>query len=383
MVGEPSRRKMNMNNNNNNNLPINEEVIKALQVLQESGILNSLQILTQQQMITPQVKKDYSNEELIAWFLDELAIQKSEKTAKAYAIDLQTFTNWSGNMKFTDVTHTEALQYVKYLREYQSPKGKPYAPATINRKHTTMNAFFDFLIKKEVIELRGKDNKNVFQQIDQISTDHLTISHDFLTKEECQLLIETIENSSRCRSPFVVKRNAFMYELMMGTGLRYEEVQRLTADDFDLEARQIDVLGKRNKRRKVPFPKVYHKQFLEYVALRNQINADIDNLFITEVKTNKQGIKTGGKTISHDQSIEMIERYLEEAGIELNGRRITNHSLRHTYATLQIDAGCSTSKLSKRMGHTNPSFTQEHYVHVVSTDEDDRIAEELAFRKAI
>lgn len=363
-----------------NNLVINEEVLQALQVLQQSGLLNSLQGLTQA-VVTEAPKKEYSNDELMDWFLNELAIQKSEKTMKAYSIDLKTFRDWSGDKDFTKVTHSDALQYIKYLRECLSPKGKPYSYATINRKHTAMNVFYDFLIKKEVIELKGKDNKNVFQQIEQLGIEQFEDKCDFLTKEECQLLIETIEKTTRCRSTFVVKRNAFMYVLMMGTGLRYEEVQRLVLEDFDLEARQISVLGKYSKRRRVPFPKAYHEQFLEYLELRKEIDADIDNLFITEIKVNKKGVRTGGQLISHEQSIEAIERYLKIAGIELNGRRITNHSLRHTYATLQIDAGCSTSKLSKRMGHTNPSFTQCRYVHVVSTDEDDRIAEELSFRK--
>jgi integrase len=51
-------------------------------------------------------------------------------------------------------------------------------------------------------------------------------------------------------------------------------------------------------------------------------------------------------------------------------RRNGMHVLRHTYASVLLDAGESIKALSSYLGHTDPGFTLRVYTHLLPTSED-------------
>lgn len=360
---------------NQNNLLLNEEVLKAIQVLQAQGI-NQLNDISQ---LLNQEKRTYQNEELVEMFFEDLQKRKSAKTVKAYRHDMKTFEDWMNGRSFVELTYQEALDYIDYLRNECVYRGKALSPATINRKHASIATFYKYLVKQRIVVLSAYDDgKHYFQQIEALSSEHLEIKHDFLTAEEVKIFLETIEKETRCCTPYVTRRNHFMYRLMVSTGLRFEEVQTLTAGQINLKKGVIKVVGKRNKFREVIFPARLREEYLEFLAMRKQIETDHENLFVTEV-VYKKGVKTGGKPISCQQSILAIDKYIKASGIELDGRRITNHSLRHTYGTHQIAEGQTIENVSQRMGHSSAAFTQKHYTHVMRNDKDDAIADKLGY----
>ena len=48
-------------------------------------------------------------------------------------------------------------------------------------------------------------------------------------------------------------------------------------------------------------------------------------------------------------------------------RRITVHGLRHTWATLALEAGVPTKIVSERLGHSSTNITENVYSHVTPT----------------
>jgi integrase len=60
---------------------------------------------------------------------------------------------------------------------------------------------------------------------------------------------------------------------------------------------------------------------------------------------------------------------LREAGIEAN-RRNGMHILRHTYASMQLEAGTSIRALAAYLGHHDPGFTLRTYTHLMPESED-------------
>lgn len=362
--------------NQTNNLILNEDLLKAIQYLQAQGISN----LSEVNDLIEKSEKKYENDELVEMFFADFSKRKAEKTVKAYKHDMATFLDWLGGRLITDITYQDALDYIDYLRYECTYRGKGLAPATINRKHTSIATFYKYLVKKHIITLSAHDEgKNYFQQIEAISSDHLEISHDFLTAEEVAIFLDTIERETRCCSPYVVRRNHFMYRLMILTGLRFEEVQSLTPNHINLKKGVIKVVGKGNKFREAIFPTRLKAEYLEFLELRKQIDTECDNLFVTDVTYSKKGVKKGGKVITCQQSIIAIDKYIKASGIELDGRRITNHSFRHTYGTHQIAAGQTIENVSQRMGHSSADFTQKHYTHVMRNDKDDAIADALGY----
>ena len=55
---------------------------------------------------------------------------------------------------------------------------------------------------------------------------------------------------------------------------------------------------------------------------------------------------------------------LKKTSLELLGREITPHVLRHTHASLLMANGMSTDAISRRLGHENSEITRQVYLHV-------------------
>jgi integrase len=71
---------------------------------------------------------------------------------------------------------------------------------------------------------------------------------------------------------------------------------------------------------------------------------------------------------------------LRAAGIE-DSRQNGMHVLRHTYASVLLDAGESIKALAAYLGHSDPGFTLRIYTHLLPTSEDrTRNAIDAAFR---
>jgi integrase/recombinase XerD len=52
-----------------------------------------------------------------------------------------------------------------------------------------------------------------------------------------------------------------------------------------------------------------------------------------------------------------------KAGKRILGRRISAHSMRHSFATLAIRDGASIKAVSKYLGHSSTAITMDMYVH--------------------
>ena len=64
----------------------------------------------------------------------------------------------------------------------------------------------------------------------------------------------------------------------------------------------------------------------------------------------------------HPQSFRhAFARAVEAAGI----RKIRLHDLRHTHATIAVQAGVPVKVISERLGHESPAFTLKQYAHVL------------------
>jgi integrase len=80
-----------------------------------------------------------------------------------------------------------------------------------------------------------------------------------------------------------------------------------------------------------------------------------------------------GKPIPPDTITRRFNRLVDRAGLP----RIRLHDVRHTYATLSLDAGVEPKVVSDRIGHANMAYTLTIYTHR-STGRDRPAAEKIA-----
>jgi len=143
-------------------------------------------------------------------------------------------------------------------------------------------------------------------------------------------------------------------ELLYGSGLRVSEVAGLTMDRVDLTRGRVLVLGKGSKEREVPMSDPAIEAVRRWVSEgREAMGTGSSALFF-----NRKGRPIGQRDIRA-----LVEGY---SGRLLPGRRITPHTLRHSYATHLLEGGADIRAVQELLGHATVATTQR-YTHVSRT----------------
>lgn len=140
-----------------------------------------------------------------------------------------------------------------------------------------------------------------------------------------------------------------LFRTMFATGLRIGEACRLQVNDLDRERQVIRVIGKGGKERQVAL------RLLLLEALRS---------YWREARPVPPWLFTGrmGKPLDPDQARKVFKAAMVQSGLS---KRATPHSLRHTYATLLLEAGTDLRVIQALLGHSTIRST-ECYLHVTT-----------------
>jgi integrase/recombinase XerC len=139
-------------------------------------------------------------------------------------------------------------------------------------------------------------------------------------------------------------------ELLYATGIRCSELVGLDVSEVDLDGRLLRVLGKGRKERVVPFGTPARAALEAYLDKRSEQHPRIDALFLNT---------RGGRLT--DRSVRNIVAARVRA-VAL-ARRVSPHSLRHSFATHLLERGADLRAIQELLGHTSLSTTQR-YTHV-------------------
>ena len=147
------------------------------------------------------------------------------------------------------------------------------------------------------------------------------------------------------------KRNVAIVQLMVRAGLRVGEIVNLQVNDVSLSERKGEVVvkaagGKGQKERIVPLPKEARKALKTYLEVRPD---EGNYLFVS-----RQGNPIHSRDVQR-----LLRAAAQKAGVT---KRVTPHTLRHTYATRALRAGVDLATLSKLLGHENLTTTAR-YLH--------------------
>ena len=143
------------------------------------------------------------------------------------------------------------------------------------------------------------------------------------------------------------ERDVAILELLYASGLRVSELTGLDLEALDRSERTVRVLGKGRKERIVPYGGQAARAVEAWLARRGEADGP---LF-----TNAQG---RGLTVRSIHTI--VGRAARAAGI---ARRVSPHTLRHTFATHLLDGGADLRAIQELLGHRRLSTTQR-YTHV-------------------
>jgi site-specific recombinase XerD len=151
-------------------------------------------------------------------------------------------------------------------------------------------------------------------------------------------------------------RHSAMVHLLIDCGIRVTELATATINGTDTSSRQITVLGKGRKMRKVPMSERTAQLLQQQINQLREVNYKGDWLFPGRYPDSH---------IAADAIRDYIYRVCDAAGIE----RVSPHRLRHYFATAILRSGANLKAVSAMLGHVKTSTTVNTYWHIINEEE--------------
>ena len=261
----------------------------------------------------------------------------SEKTISAYATDLMRFGLFLEKLKIQRVADVDRGTLLNYLIDCRS---KGLSARSRARHLVSLRGFFKYLSHEKIVD------GNPAARIDLPKTGlHLP---DVLSQADVEALIKAPDKNKP-----EGMRDAAMLELLYGSGLRVSELIGLGMSGINQEAGFVRVMGKGSKERVVPVGRMALSAIAAYLAYarpRLLGKRSSTYLFVTR----------RGSAMTRQSFWNLIGRYARIAGIK---KRVTPHSLRHSFATHLLEGGADLRAVQMMLGHADISTTQI-YTHV-------------------
>jgi len=273
----------------------------------------------------------------------------SPHTLEAYSTDLNQFIEFLGlRPEQLDVSRLESLGTRDFRSYLANLFDRGYARSTVQRKLSAVRAFYKFL------ERRRHIMENPVRTLRTPKKERRLPHH--LQYDRTFDLLETPPTDT----PLGLRDRAIL-ELLYASGLRVSELVGLDTPDVDWGDGFVQVTGKGNKDRIVPFGSQAASALMRYlehgrpelVANRGRHPvppADTDALFLNRL---------GGRLTARGVQLK-VKRYVDELARTTN---VTPHTLRHTFATHMLEGGADLRTVQELLGHESLRTTQV-YTHV-------------------
>jgi integrase/recombinase XerC len=269
----------------------------------------------------------------VAAFLEHLAAERgaSGHTLRSYGADLREFSDFlrregAGGLPATDARLLRG--YLAWLHR------RGLARTSISRKLASVRSCLRFLVR------RGWMARNPARDVRSPRPGRRLPS--FLPKDESAALLDLGDRDSP-----LARRDAAIVELLYAAGLRVAECAGLDLDDLDRAQGTVRVLGKGRKERMVPVGEIALDALEAHLTARGTAKGPLFR--------NARGGRLTARSIR-----DIVRRRARAAGLT---RRVTPHTLRHTFATHMLGEGADLRLIQELLGHERLSTTQR-YTHV-------------------
>lgn len=271
-------------------------------------------------------------------FLRYLKFEKryAAHTLTAYEKDLTQFAQFlQGEFDITDILSVSHFHIRSWLA---GMKDAGQTERTINRKMSSLNSFFKYLLKQQRLK------KNPVRQLHAMRLPERLPS--YIKETEADRLLEELQFDEG----FKGFTDRLICELLYQTGMRRNELLQLKETDIEWSLGQIRILGKGNKERLVPVGDMLLDALKAYIAEKKNIDDhDQDHLLILET----------GQPLYAGYIYRTVKRYLS---MVTTLKKRSPHILRHTFATHLLNNGANIQAIKDLLGHSSLAATQV-YTH--------------------
>lgn len=276
------------------------------------------------------------NSDYLEEFITYLTLDRSlsENTIDAYKADICKLLNFVDGKNLALVDTSEITSFIHSMSDVG------LSPRSCARIISGLKTFYKHLVVEEVIRS---------SPLQLVQTPKLARKlPDVLSHEEITSMMEQIDFSKTSG-----ERSKLIVMLLYGSGLRVSELSNLSVNDLFLEDGFIKVLGKGDKERLVPIGGKTIRQVMFYLQ---HYRRDIEN----ERSKNKLILNLRGAPLSRISIFKVIKELAAKAKIE---KTISPHTLRHSFATVLVEAGADLRAVQQMLGHVSITTT-EIYTHL-------------------
>lgn len=246
-------------------------------------------------------------------------------TVNAYTKDLEEFIDF---LESTGASFNKNIQYT-FIRNWIVFLSKnKISPNSINRKVSSLKAYFKFLVNIKEIK------KSPLRNHTSLRTKSKVVNP--LNETEMKEVFELFKTSEK-----ELTRDSMIIDILYSTGLRRAELINLKKSDIYFDDQVIKVLGKRNKERLVPMLPGLVKKLKLYSR-----NLEEDSFLLQSKNGNK---------ISPSTIYRVVNKYLRSISTKT---KISPHVLRHTFATHILNNGADINSIKEILGHKSLASTQ-------------------------
>lgn len=276
---------------------------------------------------------------LVEPFADYLAAEagNAPNTVASYLRDVRRFALWAVSRKRQrpdQATPADLREFIYGLKDLG------FAVASIRRQISALRTYYRFLAGEGLVTgdpTERLETPKGWRRLPEV-----------LSVEEVEVLL-----ASPNPDEALAWRDRALLEVAYGTGARVSELVGLDDGDIEFEQFVVRLFGKGSKERLVPIG----RRALGAVAV-----------YTREVRPGLDRGKAGGALFLNARGTRLsrvgawgiIKKHAERAGIT---RKVTPHTLRHTFATHLLEGGADLRAVQEMLGHADLSTTQL-YTHV-------------------
>jgi integrase/recombinase XerD len=272
-------------------------------------------------------------------FRDFVGVERglSTRTLEAYTRDLDKlvdFLHVRGVSGVASVTPTDLREFVYHLKDVG------LAPTSIRRTISAVRTYFAFLLGEGLVTADPSDRVELPKTWRRLP--------GVLSTHEIGKLLDAPDMNER-----MYWRDKALLEFAYAAGVRVSELTALRVRNLALADGFASVIGKGAKERLVPVGR----------AARQALDVYLREVRPRLARGSADGVvflNANGKPLSRMGVWKILRKHVTAAGIE---KRVTPHTLRHSFATHLLEGGADLAAVQEMLGHADISTTQI-YTHI-------------------
>lgn len=257
----------------------------------------------------------------------------SPHTIKAYTGDLDSFSAYVGPRSWKDIDHVVIRGFLAHLYE------KGLSKTSVARSLAAVRSLYRWLAQEGVVEQNPA----------------ALVATPKLPKKLPRVpTLEEMNGVLDGAMPEVAafpERDALMFELLYGCGIRNSELIGINLDDIGMSAEAILIRGKGKKERFVPFGDSVKVALGAYLPERQRV------LFVKKKNVNALLINQRGGRLTTRSVGRIIKKIAVAKGLSPD---VHPHTLRHAFGTHMLEEGADLRAIQEMLGHERLATTQRY-----------------------